>query len=246
MLQGFLLLGLAVLTLSAVTFRQKGVVNDLVILQKDSELNQHLIDQDYLRNLIVKEYGSTLVNVPVEFVNIHDVEVLYKEDPYIKTSEVYINKHGVMEVLIEERTPLMRMMDTESSFYMDRDGVNVPLSSRFSARLPVVILPTASQNMLNDAKREDLVLLINTINENDFLKALVDQVEANADGTYTIVPFLGKERIEIGTTDKLNDKLHKIILFYKKRMTNGLWNQCEKIDVRYEGQVVCAKSKKEK
>jgi cell division protein FtsQ len=241
MAQGALLLGLAAITLTAVTVKQRAVVTELNILLKDGK-SVHLIDRTYLKNILVEEFGSDLVDVPVEFIDMQAVEMLFNQDGYVKNAEVFVNKSGVLEILVEERFPIMRIMDPERSYYLDEMGVTVPLSSHYSARVPIVYLPHAERLALTENRRKDLVLLIKSINKSKFTTSLFDQIELTGDDEYNVVPFLGNEIIRLGDTQDLDDKLKRIELFYKKKLAKGYWNQCAYIDVRFKGQIVCGQS----
>ena len=243
MVQGFLLLGLAVLTLTAVTFKQKEVVKGLKIELNDKLNQQHLIDKTYLKSILIKEYGSDLKDVPVEFIDLQEVETFFNDNPYVKRSEVFINKKGILEVQVQERQPLVRVMDSEKSFYLDEEGVSMPLANQYAARLPIVFLPEASDKYLTIRKKNNLLTLVSEINKNDFVKALTDQIEINAKGEFTIIPLLGNEKIKFGTTVDVVDKLERITLFYKEKVGRGHWSQCTYIDVRFKGQIVCDTNK---
>ena len=240
--KGLLLLGLAVMTLSAVTFRQQAVITGLTIDVEGSSA-EHLIDKTYLKNLLVKEFGSDLKSVPVEFIELSDIESLFNQNAYVKSAEVFVDKLGVLQIQVKERQPIMRIMDSDRSFYLDTDGVAVPLANNYTARLPIVFIPNTSQQFLTEKRRLDLLKLMNEINRDRFSKALTDQIEILPSEEYVIIPMLGSEKIRIGTTTDLRDKLSRMKLFYKEKIAKGHWSQCNYIDVRFKGQIVCDQNK---
>jgi len=238
MAQGLLLAGLAVLTLSAVSYRKHAVVRATDIRMEDV-LEEHLVDRTYLKEILVKQFESDLSGVPVEYIDINNVESMFRSDPYIRDAEVFIDKKEVLQIRVKERIPLLRMMDEEKSYYLDKQGVSIPLSKQYTARMPIVFLTKRAEAALTDKKRMDLLKLINGVNAHPFTKALVDQIEVDQNWEYTILPYLGKEKIRFGSTENMNDKLENIRLFYKKQIGQGKWNTCQIIDVRFEGQIVC-------
>lgn len=237
-LKSLLLVGLAALTLSAVVYKKKGVITD-VEMSLSGALKLNLIDKNYMRDLLVERYGSNLKGMPVEFVDINDVESMFEQDAYVKEAQVNIDQLGRLNIQLEERHPLVRMMSSGSSFYLDDVGVSVPLSSHYSARVPIVLLDQDANAWLTKAKRKELITLINEINETEFMKALVDQIEVMPSGEYEIIPLLGQERIRIGKANRLKEKFKNITLFYQKEVTKGKWSSCKYIDARFEGQIVC-------
>lgn len=242
MLQFLLLGGLAILTLTAVTFKQRGSVSKLNIqLQENSSI--HLIDKQYLKEILVREFGSDLSGVPIEFINTQDIERLFNANAFVRNAEVFVTKNDVLEIQVEERRPVVRIMDEAAGFYLDEHGVSVPLSGLYSARLPVVFLPEESSVFLTAEVRADLVKLMSVIEANAFMKAMVDQVLVSEDMEYEIIPLLGEERIRFGKSDDPKEKIKRLELFYRKKISKGFWSHCEYIDVRFKGQVVCGKSK---
>ncbi len=240
MTQLLLLVAFVTLTVSAVNYRHKGVVMGLSIELK-GELEEQLIDRAYLTSILNKEFGSNLVNVPIEFIDINYVEKLFNENPYVQNAEVYLDKHGLLKIEVKERTPIVRLKTINQTLYLDKEGALVPLSKQYSARLPIVIMDNDIDLELTEKKKQDILLLVNKINNTDFNKALIDQIIAHKNKTYTLIPLIGKERIRLGTTEYLDEKLKNLQIFYKKQIGKGRWSECAIIDVRFRGQVVCDK-----
>ncbi len=240
MAKSMLLLGLLVLTVSAVSYRKKAVVSklDIKVIEPGDE---SLIDLNYLTAVLQKEFGSNLVQVPIEFIEMSAVEALFRANPYVRDAEVFVNKMGVLEVLVEPRKALLRVITKDNSYYLDGDGAAMPLSSIYAARIPVVHASDLNSKQLSINQKRDLITLIEAINQSTFHTALVDQIEIGRDGDYVLIPFIGKERIKFGKVNNIADKLDRILLFYKKNIGKGKWNNCKYVDVRFEGQIVCDK-----
>lgn len=241
MLKSLLLLGLAALTLSAVMHKKKGAISG-VEMSLSGALKLNLIDKHYVRDLLVEHFGSDLNGAPIEFLPVRDVEKMFENDPYIKDAQVNIDHNGKLSIQLQERHPLMRILTDDAAFYLDDTGVSVPLSTHYSARVPIILLPQEGNQWLTDKKRKELVNLVDEINAMDFMKALVDQVEVMPTGEYEIIPLLGHERIKIGSAEELKEKFKNISLFYKKEIGKGKWSTCKYIDARYKGQIICEKS----
>src|SRR5687768_14913435 len=57
----------------------------------------------------------------------------------VKEASVYKNLNGVVSIYIEQRTPVVRIMNANGSqFYLDEDGYQMPLSDNYAPRVPVV------------------------------------------------------------------------------------------------------------
>ena len=61
-----------------------------------------------------------------------------KKTQWIKKAELFFDNNNVLEVRITEREPIARIFTTSgSSFYIDSSLARLPLSDKFSPRLPV-------------------------------------------------------------------------------------------------------------
>ena len=55
------------------------------------------------------------------------------------------------------------------------------------------------------------------------------------------LPLIGDQKIVLGSARKIEDKLHRLKIFYQQGMPYAGWNLYETINLKYNGQVVCRK-----
>lgn len=119
--------------------------------------------------------------------------------------------------------------------------MKLPLSEKFSARLPVftgfptdvIILSRGDSNLLNDIKN------ISTLIQADpFLMAMIDQVDITGQNNFEMIPKIGNQVIVFGDAMNAIEKFNKLKLFYKKVMTKMGWNLYSSINLQYKNQVV--------
>jgi len=144
-----------------------------------------------------------------------------------------------------EREPMARVFTSNgATFYLDSTSAMLPLSEKFSARLPVftnfptdkkVLLKTDS-NLLKD------ILTISMALQNDpFNMAMIDQIDITPQRTFDMVPKIVNTIIVFGSAKNAVEKLDKLRLFYKQIIVKAGWNKYSEINVQYLNQVVAKK-----
>ena len=140
------------------------------------------------------------------------------------------------------RSPIARIFTTTAAtFYIDNDLTILPLSDKFSARLPVFtnfpsdkkILSKADSSLLGDVKTISLAL-----QKDSFSMAMVEQVDITAQRMFEMIPKIGNQLIVFGDATDVDAKLQKLKLFYKEIMVKAGWNNYSVINVQYKNQVV--------
>ena len=117
----------------------------------------------------------------------------------------------------------------------------LPLSEKFSARLPVFtsfpsetkVLSKADSNLLNDIKKISI-----RIQSDSFLMAMIDQVDITAQRNFELIPKLGGQVIVFGNATDLDGKFDKLLQFYKKVIMKMGWSRYSIINLQYKNQVV--------
>ncbi len=76
--------------------------------------------------------------MPLHSIDLASMETALKKSQWIKNAELFFDNNNVLEVRITEREPIARIFTTSgSSFYIDSSLARLPLSDKFSPRLPV-------------------------------------------------------------------------------------------------------------
>ena len=89
----------------------------------------------------------------------------------------------------------------------------------------------------------NLIELLQIIVSDEFWSAEVVQIIATGGNgkplQLALIPRSGRFTIDLGTTERLAEKLDDIVLFYHKGLDNIGWDRYKTISLRYDGQVVC-------
>ncbi|HNF28641.1 MAG TPA: hypothetical protein PLY81_00005, partial [Chitinophagaceae bacterium] len=164
---------------------------------------------------------------------------------WIKNAEVYFNNNNELIINIEEKEPVARIFTLqESSFYVDTLANQLPISDKYSARVPVfTAFPTDHQqlSMADSLLMVDVIKLAKFIQADSFWNAQIAQVNILPNATFEIIPVLGNQIISLGNADELDKKFKRLLAFYKYAwLQNGI-NKYERLNVEFNNQVVAIK-----
>ena len=98
--------------------------------------NNLFITHETVSKLLIQNHQS-VKNLPKETLDLNQLENALNSNPMIKSAEVYVTVNGAVKAEIEQKTPIARVSTTES-YYIDDEGFYMPLSTNYSARVPIV------------------------------------------------------------------------------------------------------------
>ncbi len=205
-----------------------------------------LISERDVRQALLRSFGNTLEGTELALLEVERMERVLEEDPFILDAEIYVDQKNVLHVTIIQREPLVRILDNNGgNYYLDKNGVKMPASKNFAARVLVAtgnLAPyTPEFRRKKKSTLKDLFNLTNTLMEDEFLANFIQQVHVNNAGDFILVPLIGDQKIVLGSTRKLEDKLRRLKIFYQEGMPYEGWRKYETINLKYNGQVVCKK-----
>ncbi len=206
--------------------------------------NTFFIDKTDVYNIIKNYGGDSTQKKSLASIDLKKIERALEKDVWIKNAELFFDNNNFLKVTVEEREPIARLFTmTGNTFYIDSSCTILPLSDKFSARLPVFTGFTSDARILS---KPDSTLLCNIKNisikilADSFLMAMIDQVDIAANRTFEMVPKLGKQRILFGEATDVDAKFSKLKLFYKGVITQAGWNRYSVINLQYKNQVVAS------
>ena len=155
---------------------------------------------------------------------------------------MFFDNNTKLQVIITEREPVARVFSTTgTTFYIDSSITMLPLSDKFSARLPVytgfpsdkMVLRKADSALLREVYQVSMA-----IQRDSFLMAMIDQIDITPQRTFEMMPKIGNTIIAIGDGKDAVEKFAKLKLFYKQVIAKAGWNKYSMVDVQYKGQIV--------
>ncbi|MDQ6762960.1 MAG: cell division protein FtsQ/DivIB [Bacteroidota bacterium] len=204
--------------------------------------NNFFIDKKDVLEILQKVNGGNLENKPIRNFDLASMEIALQKDKWIRKAELFFDNNDVLQVRVSEREPISRIfMESGASFYMDSTLKRLPLSDKFSARLPVFTnFPT---NVKAKTKKDSSLLrqikvLSEYIANHAFWMAQVEQIDITQGETFTLIPKLGNQIIDFGSANNYKEKFENLLTFYKQLESKAGWNMYSVIDVKYKGQVI--------
>ena len=243
-----ILLLVAVLTLSAIAHRESGRiahVNPVVIPLPNQEM---LTTEAEVLDVLSRSFTIAMDQLTLSDIDVERVEMVLESQPFVANADAFVDDDLTLHVTVEQRVPLLRIMaENGQNYYFDEDGIRMPLSETFTARVPVVtgnIVPWS-----NDFREDDdhqlsqLVALARYLREDDFLDALVEQIDVSNTGELRLAPKVGDQVIYLGRYDAelTPARLTKLKTFYREGLPYEGWRKYEAFDLRYADQVVARK-----
>ncbi|MBV8391428.1 MAG: cell division protein FtsQ [Mucilaginibacter sp.] len=238
-------LGGLVALMSFIEFKKSGVFCKAVKIYIPG--NQYFIDKEEVDN-ILKLHRHQLVGRNMESINLHDLEKKLRANPFIESAKVYADMDGVIKVEISQRQPVMRVMNQAGQdFYIDQNGLKIPMSSNFTAKVLVAngFIDEAYGGKLdtlhtNIAKQ--IYKTVQFINKDSLWTAQIAQLYVNANHEIELIPRVGANRILLGNADSLENKFRNLLVFYKQALPQVGWDRYKIINVKFANQVVGVKS----
>jgi len=233
--------GVVVLLIAAMSKKKSDKINGIEIKISGVQ-NHYFIGKNEVQQILEKVNGKKLEHSPSGSLNLTSMEMRLLKEDWIKKAELFFDNNRVLQVRITEREPIARIFTVSgTSFYIDSSLSRLPLSEKFSARLPVF---TGFPTEVKVLKKKDSVLLneIKTlseyINANPFWMAQIDQVDITSQNDFEIIPKLGGQVIRFGDASDYMQKFARLLAFYQKVEKNIGWNKYSVLDIRFKDQVI--------
>ncbi len=201
--------------------------------------NNYFIDKKEVLKILEKVNGKKLEKSPVNSIDLTKMENSLGKEEWIKKAELFFDNNKVLQVKVTEREPIARIFTLSgASFYIDSSLAKLPLSDKFSARLPVFTSFPTGVKKQDSTLLDEVKILSEYINKHPFWMAQIDQVDISEEGTFELIPKLGNQVIRFGDAEDCDQKFNKLLAFYKKVETNVGWNKYSVLDIQYKNQVI--------
>ena len=200
-------------------------------------LHFDLIDENMVMNLL-KEHSLDPVGIPLDAVDVDAIENIMSQHPLVGEAQCYKTSGDMLRINLSGKVPLVRVLNNRGQdFYVDSHG---EILSQHSL---AVQLPVATGYIDRQFASQELLEVVRAIDRSEFWKAQVEQINVTSDRQMELVPRVGDHLLILGSADKVEDKLERLMNFYEKGLDNVGWNKYRSISVAYENQVVCKKRK---
>jgi len=190
------------------------------------------ITKDSIKSAVIEII--TTKNIHKSSVHLKALEFELNKIELVRKSNVFIDVNGTIVIDIEQRKPIARFIDNKS--YLDEDGLVMPKSKYYSARVPVI------KGYANTQDQLDLIYkLSNYIKDDKFLSQSATEILIDSNSNFSIKLRDYRFKILIGQLNNLDLKIKNFKAFYINASANQILNKYSVINLQFDNQVVCVK-----
>ncbi len=197
------------------------------------------LDKAVIQKIIIgtdKEINGKTLNQ----IDAAALEAEIEKNASVQDAEIYKvvardtgNYKGILTVKVKHREPLVRIISSDGSYYLDKTGNRFPVANSSPAHVLV-----ATGNIKEDFARNELLPCIRFIEEDEFWSSQIEQVHVNSNSDVILTPLIGDHLIELGSVENYQEKFRNMKAFYKEVLAKNNWNKYQSISLKYKNQVI--------
>ena len=195
--------------------------------------NKLFITDQTVSKLLIQNQRP-LTEQPKDIIDLNELEVALNSNSMIKKAEVFMSVEGELYTEIEQKRPIARV-SSNASYYIDDDGSYMPLSSNYTARVPLVT------GNVNKNSLETVYEFASAVDQDEFLKKHVIEIRQNDDNTIDFRIRKSDFTVHLGTLKKLDKKINNFKAFYQKAFKDKILETYTRVDLKFDKQVICTK-----
>ena len=199
----------------------------------ESNVNMFLTHQ-MVNNLLIQNLGDAS-RIQKDKVDLNTLENTLNHHEMIEKAEVFSTIDGFLNTRITQKTPILRVISDDDSYYLDKKGDRISLSTNFSARVPLVV------GEISKEKRKPYLNLFNEINKDDFLSKNITGAQIMPSGNVVLTNRSFDYKIAFGKPINVQKKLRNYKAFFHHAIKDTLIKEYKEINLMFTQQVVCKK-----
>ena len=188
------------------------------------------IPKEIVNKLLIQNI-SDLKITSKEAIALNELEARLDNHNMIANAEVYVTVNGLLGAKVMQRKPIARVYG-QGVFYIDNDGLKMPLSQYHSARVPLVY--NISENDI-----PEVYPLLKYALSDTFLTRHLTEVYKQDNGNYTLKLRDTDFEVKMGKMVDFERKINNLKAFYKKALEDKKLNLYSKVNLQFGNQVVC-------
>jgi len=215
---------------------------------------EELITKQEIDSIVHSHFGL-LQGTPMNQIDVSAIQVAVNRHPAIQSCNVYLGVDGVLNLDIQQRAPMFRVMNSDGSgFYVDTLGQSFDLLDRAVAFVPIFSVEGVMGAMQYPATKEyydentlgltyldELVTFGNHMRHHAELKDWTEHVHLTGMGTIEVIPRIGRHVIDYGSIYNLEMKTKMLFQFYRSQLYITDLEKYSRINLNFENQIICEK-----
>ncbi|MDC0249350.1 hypothetical protein OAK24_00545 [Flavobacteriales bacterium] len=225
------------LALMAVTLAFTNKKQEQQLVQLDQINIEYSEDRFITKELTleyISKYNFNFDSILLSSFYLNNLELNLLNHPAIKKVEVCSSQEGMLSINLQQRKALVRIKNSSADYYLDEDGLVMPLSKNYTARVLLV------SGDVNSSHHSNIFSFIKIINKNEFWRSQITQLHFESDKVI-LIPRVGDQKIHFGILTNIHKKLENLYQFYKQVMPVKGWEAYSDISLQYNNQIVCVK-----
>lgn len=188
----------------------------------------------------INRYPNKIIGEQIPTINTRNLELYLKTFPQFEDVSCSFTTSGRLKVKVTPMVPELRIFEDSASYYINKEGKKMVSKASFFVDVPVV-----SGNFNENFQPTYLFPLTRFISKDPVLNGLVGMVRAEDKDNILLIPRIHGHVINFGDTTRLQEKRDALMAIYKKVIPYKGWEEYDTISVKFKGQVVATRRKKD-
>ena len=189
----------------------------------------YFISVDSIKKLVLKYIDKSKDSITISLI-----EQELDKNTYVEKSQVFKTVGQKLNVNINQKEPIARLITKDSVFYLDRNSNFMSLSKLQSVKVPIVF------GFDPETDLEYLTKISLLIKEDSFLQSNISQILVN-DNNISLKLRGYQVSILIGEKIKLKNKIKNLKAFYLRANEENNLNSFKDLNLQFDNQVVAVK-----
>ena len=182
--------------------------------------------------------GGRISGIAQRSLNTLDIERKIQVMDNIESVNCVILSNGDVKLDVEPLVPVARVFDTANgtNYYINKDGKQMSANARYRLDVPVV-----TGRFSENVRPQDVIPVLDYIAADAGLSSLVSSLKVERNGDVYIIPRVRGHVVNLGDTAGLDNKIERLMVFYRKVLPVKGWEYYDTISVKWQGQIVAKK-----
>ncbi|MDX2196133.1 MAG: hypothetical protein NW207_06925 [Cytophagales bacterium] len=226
--------------------KQSEKVCQSLTINIENELNNYFVEDTDIQALITTQGHDNIVGEPQKYIILKKLEQKVTSNQLIDKAIISKTLRGNVIARVVQCKPILRISTPNGDGrYLSDKGKILPLSSRYTARLPIFTGPylhklTAKNMWATDTLCAPYMNFLKYAMQDDMLNKMITMCYIDTHGEITIYPQIGKQTILFGKPDANTYlKLMMMKTFYEKIVPVKGWNTFSRVTLKFNKQIIC-------
>ncbi len=245
-IKGIGLLLSCALLVAAIVFaeaRQVGRTCQAIDIAIIGNAAQQFVEKEELLKQLTANNCIPIVGKPLQALVTRQIENTIKCNNFVRRAIAYKSWKGSLKIAVTPRRAIARMLYAhQPSQYIDEEGVILPLSDHYTARVLLIEierLSGVSRNLQESIYGRALLDLLTYIDREPLWRSQIVHMCIDQQGKITMHTQISKQRVELGKPESIEKKFTKLQLFYKKIIPYKGWNTYGRVNLEFANQILC-------